>query len=279
VSDSATPVRQRTAKDFWIGLARAFGGAVLFAFPLLMTMEMWQLGFSMDRFRLALFIAATLPLLFGLSFFSGFEKTETRWDDLADTFIAFGVGFVASALILGLFGIVTLETPLAEALGKVGLQTVPAAIGAMVAGKQFHSGGNDDEEAERASYPGELFLMLAGAVFVAFNVAPTEEMLVIAFTMTGWHAVALAVASILMLHGFVYTVGFAGQEERPENATGLQTFLHFTVAGYGISLLVSLYVLWTFERTVGMGGGEIAMMMVVLGFPAALGAATARLVV
>jgi putative integral membrane protein (TIGR02587 family) len=279
VSAAAEGGPERTAKDFWIGLARAFGGAVLFAFPLLMTMEMWQLGFSMDRLRLALFIAATLPLLFGLSYFSGFEKTETRWDDLADTFIAFGVGFVASSLILGLFGIVTLETPLAEALGKIGLQTVPASIGAMVAGKQFHSGGNDDNEEERASYPGELFLMMAGAIFVAFNVAPTEEMLVIAFTMTEWHAVALAAASIVMLHGLVYTVGFAGQEERPENATMLQTFLHFTIAGYGIALLVSLYVLWTFERTIGMAGGEIAMMMVVLGFPAALGAATARLVV
>ena len=70
--------------------------------------------------------------------------------------------------------------------------------------------------------------------------------------MTPWHAVALTVVSVLLLHGFVYTVGFAGQEERPDYAGFWLTFLHFTIAGYGIALLVSLYVLWTFERTVGV---------------------------
>ena len=97
--------------------------------------------------------------------------------------------------------------------------------------------------------------------------------------MTPWHAIALAGASILILHVLVYEVGFAGQEERPGYAGFWLTFLHFTIAGYGIALLVSLYVLWTFERTVGLGTTDIAMMVVVLGFPAALGAATARLIV
>jgi putative integral membrane protein (TIGR02587 family) len=268
--------------EFATGIARAFGGAVLFAFPLLMTMEMWQLGYSMSRIRLAIFIAITLPILFGLSYYSGFEKTRSRGEDVEDALIAFAVGFIASALMLALFGVIATGMSLGEIVGKIGIQTVPASIGAIVASKQFHSGGDDEdsEEAEgRASYPGELFLMTAGALFVAFNVAPTEEMLVIAFTMTPWHAVALAIVSMLMLHGFVYTVGFAGQEERPENAGFWLTFLHFTVAGYGIALIVSYYVLWTFERTTGVDIAQIASMAVVLGFPAALGAATARLVV
>jgi putative integral membrane protein (TIGR02587 family) len=275
-------VAQSGRLKFARGIARAFGGAVLFAFPLLMTMEMWQLGFSMSRVRLAVFIALTLPLLVGLSYYSGFEKTESRTEDVADAFIAFGVGFIASAAMLALFGMITPDMPLGEIFGKIGIQTVPASIGAMVASKQFHSGGNDENgegEEKRASYLGELFLMTAGAVFVAFNVAPTDEMVVIAFTMTPWHAVALAFGSVAVLHGLVYAVGFAGQEERPDYAGFGLTFLHFTMAGYGIALLVSLYVLWTFERTVGVTIPEIAMMMIVLGFPAALGAATARLVI
>jgi len=60
--------------------------------PLLMTMEMWQLGGSMDRLRLALFVALSLPVLFGLSYYAGFERTVTRKEDLADTLVAFGVG-------------------------------------------------------------------------------------------------------------------------------------------------------------------------------------------
>jgi putative integral membrane protein (TIGR02587 family) len=265
--------------SFATGIGRAFGGAVLFAFPLLMTMEMWQLGVTIGHAKLALFIAATLPLLFGLSYYSGFEHTESPVEDAADAFVAFGVGFVASAAMLFLFGVVTLATPLAEAVGKIGLQTVPASIGAIVASKQFHAVEDADDRSERASYLGELFLMTAGAVFVAFNVAPTEEVLLISFVMTPWHAIVLAVVSVLMLHGFVYTVGFAGQEERPDNTGFLLTFLHFTIAGYGIALLVSLYVLWTFERTVGTHVSEVASMMIVLAFPASLGAATARLIV
>ena len=60
---------QTDNQKFLIGLARAFGGAILFSFPILMTMEMWQLGFYIDRFRLALFIVAFIPLLFGLVLF------------------------------------------------------------------------------------------------------------------------------------------------------------------------------------------------------------------
>jgi putative integral membrane protein (TIGR02587 family) len=266
--------------DFMTGIARAFGGAVLFAVPLLMTMEMWQLGITMDRARLAIFIAATLPLLFGLSYFSGFERTTSLVEDAEDAFVAFGVGFIASALMLSLFGEISFDMPLGEVAGKIGVQTVPASIGAIVASKQLLHEFEDGEEKERrASYQGELFLMAAGALFFAFNVAPTEEVILIAYAMTPWHAVALALVSVFMLHGFVYTVGFAGQEERPHYAGFWLTFLHFTVAGYGIALLISLYVLWIFERTSGVSLTEIAMTMVVLGFPAALGAAVARLIV
>lgn len=96
--------------------------------------------------------------------------------------------------------------------------------------------------------------------------------------MTHWHAAVLAVLSLLVLHSLVYTVGFAGQEE-PRGEAGLWlTFAHYTLAGYGVALLVSAYVLWTFGRTEGEPLAMIVMMTIVLGFPAAIGAAVARLV-
>lgn len=261
------------------GLARAVAGAVIFAFPLMMTMEMWELGFYMDRFRLALFLLLTLPVLFGLSYFSGFEETFCWQDDLIDALTAFGVGFLVSAALLAVFGILTTDLPLSQIVGKIALQSVPASIGAMLARKQLGQQNEDEEEQKRrSSYAGELFLMAAGALFVGFNVAPTEEMVLIAYKMTPWHALAMAVLSLGMLHAFVYTVGLAGQESRGEASFG-HVFLRFTVAGYGIALLVSLYLLWTFERVGGLSVTELVTVMVVLGFPSALGAATARLIV
>lgn len=265
--------------QFARALARASAGAIIFALPLLMTMEMWELGFYMDRFRLALFILVTLPVLFGLSYFAGFEETFCWQDDLIDALSAFAVGFLMSAALLTVFAIVRLDQPLPEIIGKIALQSVPASIGAMLARKQL--GQQDDSDKERrirSSYPGELFLMGAGALFVGFNVAPTEEMILISYKMSPWHAVALAVLSLGLLHVFVYTVGFAGQESAGDDGF-LSVFLRFSVAGYGIALLISLYLLWTFERIAGLSMMELVTATVVLGFPSALGAATARLIV
>ncbi|HSK19437.1 MAG TPA: DUF2391 family protein, partial [Longimicrobiales bacterium] len=64
---------------FLTGLARAFGGAIFFSLPLLMTMEMWWLGFYMDRFRLALLMLAMVPLLIALDHYVGFKEEQTTW--------------------------------------------------------------------------------------------------------------------------------------------------------------------------------------------------------
>jgi putative integral membrane protein (TIGR02587 family) len=265
-----------------VGLARAFGGAVIFAFPLMMTMEMWSLGVSIGRARLLVFIAINFAILVGLSYFAGFEKTFSWKEDLMDALAAFGVGVLASTIMLTVFAVVSLDMTWSEIVGKIALQSVPASIGAMLGRKQL--GGDQDTAAEEerkreAGYGGELFLMLGGALFLAFNVAPTEEMILIAYRMTPWHGLTLGLISIALLHVFVYSIGFAGQESRPEGGSFLSTFLHFTLAGYGIALLVSIYVLWTFGRTDEVGITQVAITTVVLSFPAALGAAMARLVI
>ena len=80
---------ERTAdRAFFTGLARAFGGAVLFALPLLMTMEMWWLGFYLSRLHLMLFMVLMIPLLVALDYYSGFEETRSWREDWMDGMIA-----------------------------------------------------------------------------------------------------------------------------------------------------------------------------------------------
>ena len=277
---SAAKVDSPENREYAIGLARAFAGAIIFSLPLLMTMEMWWLGFYLDRERLLLFSLINFLVLMGLSRVAGFHETENRLQDLLDAFAAYAVAAIASAATLFLFGILEPDMPLSEIAGKIAVQAIPASIGAMVANKQLGESGDGGSERPRwrDTYAGQLFLMVAGAVFLAFNVAPTEEMILIAYVMTPWHGIALLLVSILLLHAFVYSVGFSGQEE-PHVRGMLATFLHYTLAGYGIAALVSLYVLWTFGRTTGVELPLVAMMVVVLGFPSAIGAAIARLLV
>ncbi|WP_271143515.1 TIGR02587 family membrane protein [Brevundimonas sp. NIBR10] len=264
-------------EPFSTALGRAVVGAILFAFPLLMTMEMWELGFQMDRLRLLLFLGVGIGLIFGLAYYSGFRETRGLLNDAVDTFAAIAIGFLVSIVLLALFGVYTLDEPFSASVGKTALQAIPAALGAVLARHQLMgSQTNEASTAAGSTYAGELFLMSAGALFIAFNVAPTEEMILISFQMDLPQTLLLAALSIALLHLVVFSLGFAGQESHDGQ---LRALAQFTIPGYAIALLVSLYVLWTFGRTDGLSPHEIVSTMIVLGFPAALGAALARLVV
>ena len=269
-------------REFLVGLARAFGGAVFFSLPLLMTMEMWQLGFHMDRYRLVLFMLVMVPMLIGLDHYSGFRETSSWREDAVDGVVAYGVGFCASAAVLALLAVVDTTMPAQELVGKISLQAIPASFGATLANSQLGRGGEAGkaEEARKshAGYGAEVFFMAAGAAFLAFNVAPTEEMILIAFMMTPWHALALMGASLLLMHAFVFAVEFRGTESPPRGTPGWSVFLRFTVVGYAVALLVSAYVLWTFGRFDDAAYSMFLKEAVVLGFPASLGTAAARLI-
>lgn len=276
------PAVDTSNRSYAIGLARAFAGALLFALPLLMTMEMWALGVSAHPARLLLFFGLNFVILVGLSRFGGFERTATLFEDLLDALAALAVAIVTAAILLSLFGILGSEMKLDEIVGKIAIQSIPCSFGAMIARKQLSGGESqeDDIQADRtAGYAGQLFLMLAGALFLAFNVAPTEEMILIGFMMAPWQTLLLILLSILLLHAFVYGVGFSGGEAKAEGKAGLSQFFRFTITGYGIALLVSLYVLWTFGRSDGGDIVQLAITVAVLAFPAAIGAAIGRLVV
>ncbi|MCE7798108.1 TIGR02587 family membrane protein [Sphingobium sufflavum] len=269
-------------RDYALGLARAFGGAIIFGLPLLMTMEMWSLGLAIHPARLLIFVVLNFCVLVVLSRFGGFEPTDSIGEDLLDALGAYAVGIAASGLILGLFNLLYTSMPLGELAGMIAVQSIPTSFGAMLARKQLGDGEDDKSEEQKLrsdGYAGELFLMLAGSMFLAFNVAPTEEVILIGFKMTPWHSLTLIAASLFALHALVFAVGLPGQEQAPDGYGGMRLFIAYTVPGYAIAALVSLYILWTFGRVDGQALHAIAGSVVVLGFPASIGAAIARLVV
>jgi putative integral membrane protein (TIGR02587 family) len=286
---ASTENRQTTSTDvdaFVRGIARGFAGALLFSIPMLMTMEMWFLGFYMSRERLLLLLVLNMPLLLVLSHRIGFEHTATWAQSARDAIVAYGMGILASAAILVLLGVITIDMPFDQWIGMVAVQAVPASIGAMLGRSQLSMSDDDEDEEsedEREEKPGtgyaiELFMMAVGALFLSLNLAPTEEMIVLAYKMTPWHALALAVVSILLMHGFVYALAFRGGHTLQQSEPRWHAFIRFTLPGYLVALAVSLYALWTFERLDGMASVEALLVVIVLAFPAAIGAAAARLI-
>jgi putative integral membrane protein (TIGR02587 family) len=257
---------------------RGAGGAIIFALPILMTMEMWHLGFTIERSRLLLLVLLLLPTLMLLSKHAGFEPTSTWRDDVFDAFVAYGIGFVASAVVLGLLGIITADSPFANAFGQITVQTVPASIGALLARSLLSHQPADSDSRQATTYGGSIFIMAVGALFLAFSIAPTDEVMVITLRLSATMTILLALASLAAMHAFVYAVEFRGQVARAAHTTAAGEFLRHTIAGYAVALLISAYVLWTFGRADGLHPSELARASVVLGFPAALGAAAARLI-
>src|SRR5687767_15678815 len=94
---SKSPVHSKPDSAHAVDLAHDFGGALLFSFPLLMTMEMWWLGFYMDRYRLALFLALAFLVVIALSYFEGAD--ETFQIEILDALVACAVGYTVVATI------------------------------------------------------------------------------------------------------------------------------------------------------------------------------------
>lgn len=257
---------------------RAFGGALIFSLPMLMTMEFWQLGFTMDTTRLLLFMFVGFPVLVGLSYQIGFEET-THWsDDVVDAAAALLVGALTAAVVLACFGALTPDMSVREMVGKVAIQAFPAAIGALLARSQFSSDRDQDGEIREETYPGELFIMGVGALFLGLNVSATEEVVLIAYSITPWHALALVLLSLAIVHGFVFAVGFRGGSQVEQDAPWWSAFLRFTLPGYILALAVSFYVLWTFHSADEAPFRLLVFSAIVLGLPSSLGAAAARLI-
>lgn len=259
-------------------LARAFAGAVIFGLPLMMTMEMWSLGFSIPSWKLALLVLLFFPLLVLLSWHAGFEETFSWRDDIVDALVAWAVGCVASAVLLSLFGLLSVGMSAGELVGKIGLQAVPACIGALLAQSQLGQERAREASGPSSRYASELFIMGVGALYLGFNLAPTQEIQVIALRMHPWAAVLLVLLSVATLHAFVYSLAFRGSTEHLEAASLPSLFLRFSVTGYALAFLLSAYILWTFGRLDGLAPAAMLQTIVVLGFPAAVGAAAARLI-
>ncbi|WP_244530057.1 TIGR02587 family membrane protein [Rhizobium sp. NFR07] len=272
-------------RSFLIGLGRGAAGALLFAVPMLMTMELWELGDYTERSRLLVMLFLNIPLLFFLAHQIGFERTFTWRQAARDATIAFGLGILISAVMLAMMGILKPETSFTSIIGRIAIQSVPASIGALLGRSQLGGGARQNEPDEGAvpdhlspNFARELFLMGVGALFLNLNVAPTEEVILISYKMTPWHALATILVSIAIMHAFVYAVSFRGTHQIPEGEPRWHALFRFTLPGYVITMLISLYVLWIFGRLDDTAASQILMSAIVLSFPGAIGAASARLI-
>ena len=280
-SDHQKPQKKKSDRDFLMGTARAFGGALLFSLPILLTMEMWWLGFYAYRWRLLVLVLIMIPVLIVLARLSGLKETTSWGESVLEGMTAYAIGIIVAMVVLSLASIITAEMPLREIVGKIAILAPSAAFGAIIARSELgrNNQATPEQEKFRSAYWAELFMVGAGAFYIAGTVAATQEMILIAFKMTAWHALALVVFEILTMHAIIYAMNFQGAPMESGRYANWRLLVRYTMPGYVIALLVSSYLLWTYGRFESDSLHWMAMFVIVLGLPASIGGAAGRLVI
>ena len=276
MSVAAQEPRRPSGRELALGGVRAAAGATLFAMPMFLTQEMWTVGVVASPWRLALVVTAHLPVLLVLVRYLGFRDTAGLHlgDHVADALVAYGIGTVMSLVMLAMIGVVDTGRSVHEVAGLVAVQAVPASLGAAIARSQVAAEPGDGRR-DPATYPYEILLMAVGCAVFAFNVAPTEEIVMLAARVGDLQAVSVAVSSMIGLHAIVYGMGFRGQHRA--DAPMWSVFLGYTVVGYAVTVVVCAGLLWTFGHFDGTPVPVMAVRAVILAVPGTLGAGAARL--
>ena len=296
-ADAASLEMERSRRERRVGswrnelqeILRAVSGGFIIATPLLYTMEVWWIGTTAELWKLLLFLGVAALITFALarSRSGGFMEETSRFASVEQAVEGVAIGLVSAVIVLAVLSRIELGDPLESVLGKVIAQAVPLCIGAAVANAIFGPHGERSREGEESSgeeqSPRQAFVAdfgatIIGAIFLAFSIAPTDEVPMLAAELDHVHALALIALSLLLTGIIVFASGFGtGQHEQ---RGPFQSPLTETVLAYVLSLLVALVALFLFDRIEwGDPLGEIVAMVLVLGLPAAVGGAAGRLVV
>ena len=256
-------------------------GGLIFSLPLLYTMEMWWAGASMTPFRLLAGLLGSFLLLLGYNRYSGLRKDSSWTEVFIDSVEELGLGLILSTIILWLLGRITSQMNHQELLGKILVESVVVAIGFSVGTSQLGGAAKSDTgmTKENRSTPGvtkHIVLAVCGAVLFAANIAPTEEIVVIAVETPAIRLVGIAVLSILLTMLVLFYSNFRGAHVSPGRDKRLTKVL-WSIVLYAVALICSAAILWFFGRFDNESLTVCLEQMIVLGFVASLGSSVGRL--
>jgi putative integral membrane protein (TIGR02587 family) len=175
--------------------------------------------------------------------------------------------------------------PFDEIIGRVVIEAMTVAIGVSVGtaqlgggdtGEEQPTGADTDDTQQARTFGGQAVVAGCGAVLLAANVAPTDEILIIAAEADSVRLIGLALVSLLLGGGILFYSDFRGAQPRDE-IRSVYGVLFGVVITYVIALVTSAFILWFFGRFDNEGAPVILGQIIVLGVVATLGASAGRL--
>lgn len=255
---------------------RGVAGGVILGVPLLYTQETWLHGRSVPPVVILVGVIATFGVNVALSYFVGFRPGRTH-RPIEDAVVGTGISIVLSAILLVLLDRVGSGTSPENTLGVIALTSIPVSIGFAVGSALAPSQGAEASETF-TGWRGDLLIAAGGALVFALNIAPTAEPVILAAQLNGVHLSLLVVASLVLPYLMVFYAEFGGRDQRIASDGATQGPVIETLLAYGVAFAVSAAMLAMFGRVDVMNQAALARI-VVLAFPAAIGAALGRMLI
>jgi len=255
---------------------RGVSGGVILGLPLVYTQEVWLHGASLRPYVILAVLATSFGLNLTLSRYVGFESGRTH-RPLEDAVVGFGSAFLLAAALLLLLGRIHSTLSMANIVGMIALASVPTSLGFALGNALAPLGGGEGAD-EMKGHGGELLAAGAGAVVLCLNIAPTEEPILLAYELDVIRLVSIVVVSLVLSFLIVFYAEFGGVQSRAASPGAIQSPVVETFLAYIVAFVVAGLLLGAFGQIDGFNGSSLSEV-VVLGFPASMGAALGRLLV
>lgn len=268
----------QSAREYGRGIA----GGLMFSLPLLYTMEVWWTGFILHPARILLYILGTFILLIFYNRFAGLRRDASIGEVLIDSVEEMGIGLLTSAVILWITDRIEAGMNLSEISGKIAMEAMTVAIGVSVGTAQLGAddegdeGLSGDDGRESGGYLPQAAIALCGAVLFAANVAPTEEIQVIAMESHPGNLLLLALGSIVLGGLVLHFAEIHGSRRHVVRDTLLMN-ARGVITTYAVAMVAGAGCLFFFGQFDGQPLGMMLSQTVVIGVPAVLGASAGRL--
>lgn len=277
-------------------ILRGAAGSFLFGIPLLYTVEVWAIGSATSPVRLLAVQAVTFVVVILLTQIEGFRRSLSIHpiETVLESIEALGIGVVCAAIALILLRRITLETPLSEALGKLIFEGVPFSLGVTLARSTLDRRRSRSRRSPTlpidttqlsATAQGirgtlvDIDATLIGAIVIAFSIAPTEEIAIVAAGVPPLWLLLIMAASLLISYIIVFASGFTDRSERAQRGLLLSPLTE-TLLAYIVVLVASALMLVFFQQlSSDVPWQEWLSNIIVLGLPASVGGAAGRILV
>ncbi len=275
---------ERSIRESLQEYGRGIAGGLIFALPLLYTMELWNAAFTISPEKLLLYFGFTFSILLLYNRHAGLRSDASYIEVLIDSIEELGLGLLLSFLVQYLLGRIGGDHTLYEITSRVVIQGATLAIGISVGTAQLgtkeskdDSGleGDNSEDSGSYNYLGQSGIALCGAILFTANIAPTDEVGILAREASPGRLASIVAVSLLLGSTILYFSEFRGTDRHLPHR-GWTWMSREIVTSYAAALAASALIITFFESFPAATRDQFVASVIVVSLPAMLGASAGR---